>query len=134
MQQFRGETVPDVRKTAQALGDRPVFGVGGGDLVFDDLSLFSGYEQAVRQMGLPFVQVVGNHDLNFDAPADPGSTATFRRRFGPEYYSFDRGAVHYVVLDGVSQADVPVRGAGEHRALHHQKWEVRLVKALGETP
>ena len=101
MQQFRDEIVPDVRQTAKRLGDRPVFGVGGGDLVFDDLSLFSGYETAVRQMGLPFVQVVGNHDLNFDAPADPGSTATFRQHFGPEYYSFDRGAVHYVVLDDV---------------------------------
>ena len=100
MDTFQAETVPDVRDTAQAL-DRPVFGVGGGDLVFDTLSLFGGYEQAVRQMSIPFVQVVGNHDLNFDAPTDPGSTATFREHFGPEYYSFDRGAVHYVVLDDV---------------------------------
>jgi hypothetical protein len=101
MRTFRRTTAPDVRQTARGLGDRPVFGVGGGDLVFDDLSLFDGYKDAVRQTGLPFVQVVGNHDLNFDAPADPGSTATFRRHFGPEYYSFDRGAVHYVVLDDV---------------------------------
>ena len=101
VEQFQAKTVPDVRGTAEELGDRPVFGVGGGDLVFDDLSLFSGYEAAVRQMDIPFVQVVGNHDLNFDAPGDPGSTATFRQRFGPEYYSFDRGAVHYVVLDDV---------------------------------
>ncbi|WP_263809625.1 calcineurin-like phosphoesterase C-terminal domain-containing protein [Salinibacter sp.] len=101
MQQFRDETVPDVQEAVRALGDRPVFGVGGGDLVFDDLSLFSGYEAAVQEMGIPFVQAVGNHDLNFDAPGDPGSTATFRRHFGPEYYSFDRGAVHYVVLDDV---------------------------------
>jgi hypothetical protein len=101
MEQFQAEAVPDVRETVEGLGDRPVFGVGGGDLVFDDLSLFSGYEAAVRQMDIPFVQVVGNHDLNFDAPGDPGSTATFRQHFGPEYYSFDRGAVHYVVLDDV---------------------------------
>ena len=101
VQKFQDETAPDVRSTVKSLEDRPVFGVGGGDLVFDDLSLFSGYERAVRQMGIPVVQVVGNHDLNFDAPADPGSTATFRRHFGPEYYSFDRGAVHYVVLDDV---------------------------------
>ena len=101
MQQFQDETVPDVRETVEGLGNQPVFGVGGGDLVFDDLSLFSGYEAAVQQMGLPFMQVVGNHDLNFDAPGDPGSTATFRQHFGPEYYSFDRGAVHYVVLDDV---------------------------------
>lgn len=101
VQQFQDETVPDVRQTVKALGDRPVFGVGGGDLVFDDLSLYPGYEAAVQQMGIPFVQVVGNHDLNFDAPGDPGSTATFRHHFGPEYYSLDRGAVHYVVLDDV---------------------------------
>jgi len=101
MQTFQEETVPDVRQTVKALGDRSVFGVGGGDLVFDDLSLFPGYETAVQQMGIPVVQVVGNHDLDFDAPGDPGSTATFRQYFGPEYYSFDRGAVHYVVLDDV---------------------------------
>jgi hypothetical protein len=101
METFQAETVPDVRRTVQEMGTRSVFGVGGGDLVFDDLSLFSGYEAAVQQMGVPFVQVVGNHDLNFDAPADLGSTASFRQHFGPTYYSFDRGAVHYVVLDDV---------------------------------
>jgi hypothetical protein len=101
MEEFQATTAPDVAETARALGDRPVFGVGGGDLVFDTLSLFDGYKDAVRRTGLPFVQVVGNHDLDVDAPADPGSTATFRRHFGPEYYSFDRGAVHYVVLDDV---------------------------------
>lgn len=98
---FRNQTVPDVRQTLQELDGNSVFGVGGGDLVFDNLPLLSGYEAAVREMGIPFVQVVGNHDLDFEAPDDPGSTATYRRHFGPEYYSFDRGAVHYVVLDDV---------------------------------
>ena len=101
MSEFRQTTIPDVNETVQTLGDRPVFGVGGGDLVFDDLSLLSEYEAAVQSTGLPFVQVVGNHDLNFEASADPGSAATFRDYFGPTYYSFDRGAVHYVVLDDV---------------------------------
>ena len=101
VEEFHTQTVPDVKETLDALGEQPVFGVGAGDLVFDNLSLFSGYEAAVRRMGIPFVQVVGNHDLNFDAAGDPGSTATFRQHFGPEYYSFDRGAVHYVVLDDV---------------------------------
>jgi len=99
MKELHAQAVPDVWETVRALGDQPMF--GGGDLVFDNLSLFSGYGRAVQKMDIPFVQVVGNHDLNFDAPADPGSTATYRRHFGPEYYSFDRGAVHYVVLDDV---------------------------------
>jgi hypothetical protein len=101
VQELRDRTVPDVQQTLGTLGERPTFGIGLGDLVFDNLSLFAGYETAVREMGIPFVQAVGNHDLNFDAPGDPGSTATFRRHFGPEYYSFNRGAVHYVVLDDV---------------------------------
>lgn len=101
VEEFQSTVVPDVRETVKALGNRPVFGVGGGDLVFDDLSLFAGYQASVRQMGIPVMQVVGNHDLDFEAPGDPGSTATFRQHFGPEYYSFDRGAVHYVVLDDV---------------------------------
>ncbi len=101
VEQFQNETVPDVRETVRALGNQPVFGVGCGDLVFDDLSLFSGYEEAVRQMRIPFVQVVGNHDLNFEAHTNPASTTTFRQHFGPSYFSFDRGAVHYVVLDDV---------------------------------
>jgi hypothetical protein len=101
MQTFHDEIVPDVRQTVQSFGDRPLFGVGCGDLMYDDLSLFPEYERAVQRMGLPFWQVVGNHDLDFSAPTDQGSTATFRRYFGPEYYSFDRGAVHYVVLDDV---------------------------------
>jgi hypothetical protein len=101
MELFHSETVPDVQATVEALGDTPVFGVGCGDLMFDDLSLFPEYERAVQRMGVPFFQVIGNHDLNFDAPTDYGSARTFRDHFGPTYYSFDRGAVHYVVLDDV---------------------------------
>ena len=94
-------TVPDVRSTVQTLSVPAAFGVGCGDLMFDDLSLFPEYERAVSRMELPFFQVVGNHDLDFDGPSDEASTETFRRHFGPTYYSFDRGLVHYVVLDDV---------------------------------
>jgi hypothetical protein len=83
------------------LGERPTFGIGLGDLVFDNLPLLEGYKAAVQEMEIPFVQALGNHDLNFDALDDFGAASTFRRHFGPEYYSFDRGAVHYVVLDDV---------------------------------
>ena len=98
---FHDETVPDVQATVQALGDTPAFGVSCGDIMWDDLALYPEYERAVSRMGLPFFQVVGNHDLDFDGATDQASVRTFRRHFGPNYYSFDRGAVHYVVLDDV---------------------------------
>lgn len=100
MRWFHEQTVPDVRATASDRGGE-VFGATVGDLMFDDLTMFPDYERAVKAMGLPFFQVVGNHDLEYSARTSEAATATFTRHFGPRWYSFDRGAVHYVVLDDV---------------------------------
>ena len=94
-------SVPDLQATIRSLGDREVFGVACGDIMYDDLSLYPEYERAVQRVGVPFFQVVGNHDLDLESGLDEESTQTFSERFGPPYYSFDRGAVHYVVLDDV---------------------------------
>jgi hypothetical protein len=101
MGRFHAETVVDVQATAAAAGEREVIGISCGDIMFDDLALFPEYERGVARMGVPFFQVVGNHDLDFEGSSDEASTETFSRHFGPRYYSFDRGAVHYVVLDDV---------------------------------
>ena len=101
MGRLHSETVPDVRATIASLGALPAFGVACGDIMFDDLTLFPGYERAVSAMGIPFFQVVGNHDIVFDARTDEGSAAVFEQHFGPTYYSFNRGEIHYVVLDDV---------------------------------
>ncbi len=97
---FHAETVPDLLQTIRGLpGER--FAVSCGDIMFDNLSLFPEYERAAQRVGIPFFQVVGNHDLDQDAASDLLSTRTFESRYGPRYYSFDRGQVHYVVLDDV---------------------------------
>ena len=95
------ETVPDVQETLRMLGSPEAIGIANGDIMFDNLELYPDFEAAVSKMGIPFFQVVGNHDLDQSSGTDEGSTATFSGRFGPRYYSFDRGAVHYVVLDDV---------------------------------
>jgi len=101
VRRFHETTVPDVQATVRALGDIPAFGVSCGDIMYDRLELYPEYERGVSRMGIPFFQVVGNHDLDQAARSDEASTATFCRHFGPTYYSFDRGTVHYVVLDDV---------------------------------
>jgi len=104
---FHDQSVPDLRATIAALGDREVFGIACGDIMFDNLEHYPEYERAVSRMGVPFFQVAGNHDLDQGSHPDRLSTRTFEGRFGPRYYSFERGAVHYVVLD-----DVLWHGAG----------------------
>lgn len=94
-------TVPSVLDTVHGLGDTPVFGLTCGDIMYDDLTLYPEYERAVSRLGIPFYQVIGNHDLEFAAQTTEAAAATFNAYFGPTWYSFDRGAVHYVVLDDV---------------------------------
>ncbi len=97
---FREQTIPDLRSLAQTL-EGELFAIACGDLMYDHLELFGEYEAAVKLAGLPFFQVVGNHDLDQSAWVDFYSSQTFEQHFGPAYYSFDRGSVHYVVLDDV---------------------------------
>lgn len=98
---FHEQTVPDVHGVLGDLRGVEAIGIACGDIMFDHLELYPEYERAVGRMGIPFFQVVGNHDLDLEARTDEASTATFSRHFGPRAYSFNRGAVHYVVLDDV---------------------------------
>ena len=94
-------SVPDVVKTIQSLKDPNVFGIGCGDLVFDKLELFKEYNQSIQAYDIPFFQVIGNHDMDFGVRSDAWTGSTFKGHFGPTYYSWNRGEIHYVVLDDV---------------------------------
>jgi C terminal of Calcineurin-like phosphoesterase/N terminal of Calcineurin-like phosphoesterase/Calcineurin-like phosphoesterase len=76
-------------------------GVTLGDIVFDDLNVFEPHNQSIALLGLPWYNVIGNHDMNYDAVNDKLSDETFERHFGPSYYSFDYGPVHFIALDDV---------------------------------
>ena len=104
---FHEQTIPDIVASRSDLGTEDAFGVACGDIMYDNLGLYGEYEHGVAAMDMPFFQVVGNHDLDRPSGTDKASTSTFCGRFGPRNYSFDRGAVHYVVLD-----DVMWHGAG----------------------
>ena len=95
------ETVPDVKKTLININSENVFGVACGDIMYDRLEHYPKYEEAVNKMGIPFFQVLGNHDLDLLANTDEESAITFKKHFGPSYYSFNKGEIHYVILDDV---------------------------------
>jgi hypothetical protein len=85
----------------ELIGIDAAFGVTLGDIVFDDLDIFEPLNRVIALIGIPWYNVVGNHDINFDAPNDHHSNATFERIYGPPYYSFDYGPTHFIVLDDV---------------------------------
>lgn len=87
------------------------FGVTLGDVVFDDLSVMEPLNQVIALIGIPWYNVLGNHDINYDVDTDDQSDETWERIYGPNYYSFDHGAVHFLVLDNVQWKREGERGA-----------------------
>ncbi|KAA9340730.1 calcineurin-like phosphoesterase C-terminal domain-containing protein [Adhaeribacter soli] len=101
-EQLKTESAPDLKKLVSSYAAGTLFhGFGCGDLVWDKFELFDDYQQALNHTAVQFFQVIGNHDMDLTARTDEHSAETFKKLFGPTYYSFNRGEIHYVVLDDV---------------------------------
>lgn len=87
------------------------FGITMGDIVFDQLELFTPLNQAVAQTGVPWYNVMGNHDINYSAPEDILSGETYNNIYGPPNYAFVCGKVHFIIMDDIIHEDK----AGSHR-------------------
>ncbi len=81
------------------------FGISLGDLVGDNLDLHVPYKNAIKYAGIPWYNVIGNHDENYDVTADSLSDEIFERNFGPANYAFNHGKVHFIVLDDIIYPD-----------------------------
>lgn len=102
VQKMMTESVPDVQKYLSGLAAGTlIHGITVGDIAWDELKLFEDYNKAVAQMNIPFFQCLGNHDMDYRKGGDETSDDTFQLTYGPTYYSFNRGQVHYVVMDNV---------------------------------
>ena len=96
------EVVEDVKKTIASFpADVPVHAISAGDNVFDRLDFFEKYKQVVAQTNVPFYQVIGNHDMDYNNRSNELSASSFTAAFGPAHFSFNVGKIHYVVLKDV---------------------------------
>lgn len=86
---------------SEVIGTDAAFGFTLGDLVGDDLALFEPLNRAIARIGVPWYNVIGNHDMNYDASDDAGSDESYERVYGPSTYAFEYARAHFVVLDDV---------------------------------
>lgn len=103
---FTEKIVKDVQKT-----DKTLFGISLGDIAGDNLDLHPIYKERMRILELPWYNVMGNHDMNYDAPSDELSDETFKRNFGSANYAFNYGNAHFIILDNILYPD-PRGGRG----------------------
>ncbi len=106
----------------------PVYTIDLGDSAWDRYWYENGYNigdfrNTIENVDYPtqFFNVMGNHDN--DSAAEPDNDTDFmaaqpyRKAFGPNYYSFNLGKAHYVVLDNIVYLN---EKEGKNKALSHQ--------------
>ena len=98
-----------------------------GDIMFDDLSLMDPYVDAMQGADMPLWHVAGNHDYDLPAVEDGEVTlSTYGATFGPSYYSFEYGQVHFVVLDTLEWASA----SGDERGYYTGRVDERQLRWL----
>ncbi len=117
---------------ADGIQETAAFGVSLGDIAFDDLNTFTPLNAAIAQIGLPWINVLGNHDCNFDAPHVSRSFETFQWVYGPSYYAFDYGPAHFVVLNTVTWHEGEERRY--YRAGLHEDQRAFVANNLAHVP
>jgi C terminal of Calcineurin-like phosphoesterase/N terminal of Calcineurin-like phosphoesterase/Calcineurin-like phosphoesterase len=85
----------------ELIGVDAAFGVSLGDLVADDPALFKEIGESIGQIGVPWYNIIGNHDNNRDHTNHENSDETFERYFGPSVYAFEHGEVVFVGLNNI---------------------------------
>jgi len=95
------KVVEDCRNTVNENKNLDAFGIDCGDLAGDMPNLYSKYIENLNRANIPFYRVLGNHDMNYGGRSDQTSTQRYSNTFGPTNYSFNRGKIHYIVLDNI---------------------------------
>jgi calcineurin-like phosphoesterase family protein len=111
------------------VGTSAAFGMTLGDLMSDDLSLYDRHNRVIGQIGVPWYNIAGNHDLNLRAPARKYSKETFKRVFGPNYYAFEYGGALFLMLDNVDYL-----GGGKYQGRFGERQLAFVSAVVRETP
>ena len=118
----------------ELIGTQAKFGVTLGDIVFDDLGMFEPLNATIALVEIPWFNVIGNHDMNMDASNDEDADETFTRIYGPNYYAFDYGPVHFIALDDVIWGGKTPEGSGTYTGGLDAKQLAFLRRDLEEVP
>jgi 3',5'-cyclic AMP phosphodiesterase CpdA len=119
------------------IGSKAAFGMTTGDVMFDDLSLYGRQNRIIGQIGLPWWNIPGNHDLNFEAPGTRYSRETFKRVFGPTSYAFEYGGALFLMLDNVEYLGTdPTRPHrdGKYQGRIGERQRAFIANVLAEQP
>ncbi|MBR6054166.1 MAG: calcineurin-like phosphoesterase C-terminal domain-containing protein [Bacteroidales bacterium] len=81
---------------------------------------FSDYLQTVNSYfaGIPFFHTMGNHDNEMEQAGDYYKALKYTENLAPDYYSFNLGKIHFIVLDNMDFTGVE---SGEENRSKYKK-------------
>ncbi len=77
----------------------PFHGICCGDIISSNHSFYEMYNHTISKSGIPFYNCIGNHDMTNWGRSFETSHKDYEQMYGPTYYSYNVGKVHYVVLN-----------------------------------
>lgn len=91
--------VSDISESVSTLKTPETIGICCGDITSYDHSLYKEINRTISESGIIFRNVPGNHDMQVYGRSHETSTAKFEQTYGPAYYSFNVGKIHYIMLN-----------------------------------
>jgi hypothetical protein len=76
-------------------------GISLGDIASDNPSLYPAVKSATGELGIPWLYVPGNHDIDADATSDADSLHGFHEAFGKDTFLRKTSLAYFIGLDDV---------------------------------
>lgn len=89
----------DMAEYAKQLTGEYTLGLCLGDIVGWDHSIYPEYNKIMAKPGFDYRYVIGNHDMTNWGRSHETSMKDFENMYGPCWYSFNVGDIHYIVLN-----------------------------------
>ncbi|MCJ0824469.1 calcineurin-like phosphoesterase C-terminal domain-containing protein [Luteimonas sp. 50] len=86
---------------APLAGTSAALGMTLGDLVDDAPDLYPALNAVTASLGVPWLHVAGNHDIDAGAASDADNLRTFHARYGPDTVAWEEAQATFIGLDDV---------------------------------
>jgi hypothetical protein len=80
---------------------KPAFAIHHGDVMGDDLRLFSAHIGITAETGIPWYHCPGNHDMNLDSPVHEHAFEAWKATIGPTNSAFQYAGATFILLNNV---------------------------------